>query len=88
MVLQCYSVHDKAVGAFMPPFYAKSRGEAMRMFIDACSDANSNLSKHPADYVLFQCGEFEDGTGIFSSREPERVISSLEVVDMKGKGGN
>lgn len=96
MILECYSVFDKAVGAFMPPFYAKSRGEALRMFMDACADTNSSLHKHPGDYTLFRCGEFEDGVGIFASREPERVLGALEclaveyspdVVPMKGGRG-
>lgn len=86
-VLQCYSVHDKAVGSFMRPFYCLSRGEALRLFMDACQDEKQPFFRHAGDYVLYQCGEFEDGTGIFSSREPERVISALECVN-KEKGGN
>lgn len=79
MILQCYSVYDKAVGCFMPPFYAKSRGEAIRMFMDAVGDKNTPFCKHPEDYILFQTGEFEDGVGIFASREPEKVLTASEV---------
>lgn len=86
MVFQCYAILDKAVGSFLLPFYCKSRGEALRMFMDAVYDEKSQFARHAGDYTLYQCGEFEDGSGIFSSREPERVISALEVVSTE-KGG-
>lgn len=79
-VLQCYSVFDKAVSAFMPPFYVRTKGEAIRSFIDAVNDPQRPFLAHAGDYTLYQCGEFEDGTGIFSSREPERIITAHEVL--------
>lgn len=80
MILQCYSVHDKAVGAFLQPFYMRSRGEAIRSFMDAVNAENSQFARNAGDYELYQCGEWEDGTGIFSSHPPERVISALECI--------
>lgn len=88
-ILQAYSVFDKAIGAFARPWYAAARGEAMRLFMDAVNDPASPFHKHPEDFILFQCGEFEDGTGIFSSHDPERVCSALDMLrvpDGPGKG--
>lgn len=79
-ILKCFSVFDKAVGAFGRPFYTASRGEAMRVFMDAVNEDKSPFNKHPEDFLLFDVGEFEEGTGIFSSREPEKVISALECI--------
>lgn len=79
-ILGCYSVFDKAVNAFMRPFYCVARGEALRVFMDAVGDKNSQFCKHPEDYILFQCGEFDDVKGVFTQEEPEKVITALECV--------
>lgn len=81
MIYLCMSVLDKQVGAYLPPFFVRTKGEAVRSFMDAVKDPKHQFARHPDDYVLFQCGEFEDGTGIFSSREPDRIISARECVD-------
>lgn len=78
MELKVYSVLDKAVGAFLPPFYMRSDGEAIRSFAEACNDPKS-LGKHAEDFTLFRLGSFDDGSGLFKCGEPERVLSALEV---------
>ncbi|WNK12678.1 MAG: nonstructural protein [Microvirus sp.] len=79
MKLKVYSVHDKAVNAYMQPFYCRSKGEAIRSFTEACSDGKSNFCKYPLDYLLVELGEFDDSSGLFESREPMRIVSATEV---------
>ena len=52
MNLFAVSVYDSAVGAYSPPIFAKSKGEAIRSFSDACNDSSTAMSKHPQDYIL------------------------------------
>lgn len=78
MKLQLYSVVDNKVGAFMPPFAARARGEALRSFQGACQDEKHQFNAHRADYVLYFLGEFEDGDGIITAVRPERVIGGDE----------
>lgn len=80
MQLYVFSVFDKAVGAYLQPFYARSKGEALRSFTEACSDDKSPFSKHGTDYVLMFHGVFDDGSGLFSTVEPERLLSANEAV--------
>jgi hypothetical protein len=80
MRLKVYTVHDKAVGAFLQPFFSRSKGEAIRSFTEACNDANSQFNKHAGDYVLFELGEYDDGSSLFACSEPVRVISALECM--------
>ena len=63
MKLLVCSVFDKKVNAFMPPFFVRSQGEAIRSFTDACQDGAHVFCKHPEDYLLFQVGEFNDENG-------------------------
>lgn len=59
------SVYDSAVGAYLPPQFLRSKGEAIRAFINAIGDPKSQFFQHPADYTLFELGEFDDQTGRF-----------------------
>lgn len=81
MRLEVYSVFDEAVKAFLPPFFLRSRGEAIRSFAAAVNDPQHQFHKHTKDYVLFMCGVFDDGSGTFDllARGPELVISGLQV---------
>nr|QJB20881.1 MAG: nonstructural protein [Microvirus sp.] len=74
--MQVFSVRDKAVGAFLQPFYARSRGEAMRSFIDAMADGNHAFEKHPEDYDLYYLGDFDEEKGVFNDPEGVKVVSS------------
>lgn len=80
MNVQVYSVYDKAVKAYAPPFYARSAGEAIRSFSQLCTDPQSNVSRHPTDFVLFGLGSYDDGTGLFNTGEPMRMIGASEIL--------
>lgn len=75
-----FSVFDKAVGAYLPPFAARSKAEAMRSFADAVNDEKHQFFKHVLDYTLMHVGGFDDESGLFSVLDPERVISGSECM--------
>lgn len=80
MKLQVYTVLDKAVGAYLQPFYARHANEAIRSFTDACQTKDHNFNKYSTDYVLMHLGEFDDGSGLFTCGEPYRIISASECI--------
>lgn len=84
MKLEIYSVFDTGTGSYGPPLFVRARGEAMRSFMDACSQADSNFSKHASYYTLFFLGHFDDNAGLFATGSPERVISALECLSQPG----
>lgn len=80
MRLFVYSVYDKAVSAYLQPFYARSTGEAIRSFTQLANDKGSNVYRHPHDFVLFALGSFDDTDGLFDGIEPHRILAAHEVV--------
>lgn len=78
--LSVYAIYDMAVGAYLPPFYSRSSGEAIRSFTDACNQKDSPFYKHASDFYLTRIGEFDDASGHFSTGEPLRLIGATEVV--------
>lgn len=79
-LLGAFSIFDLKVGAFSPPFFVRTRGEAVRSFTDACKDDNLMFKRHPADYRLFFVGEFDDQAGRLAPiSQPEPIIGGDEV---------
>lgn len=83
MTLDVFSVRDKAIEAFMQPFFARSVSEAVRMFTDACKDEKGDFNRHAADYTLFRIGHWDDQSGLMIQDDklhPERIISALDCI--------
>lgn len=58
-----FSVYDAKAGAFNTPFFMATDEMAIRGFTDACNDPQTMFHKHPADFVLYLVGTFNDQTG-------------------------
>lgn len=75
------AVLDVKVAAFSPPMFVRSKAEAIRSFLDATSDPNIAISKHPGDYQLFCLGSFDDQTGrLEPATVPELLIAGESAV--------
>lgn len=63
MVTNAYTLYDLKSLTYSPPFYAVAHGAAARLVADLVADLGTSVGRHPADYVLFCVGRFDDGTG-------------------------
>lgn len=91
MILKAYSVFDKAVGAFLTPFFCRSHGEAKRRFI-ASASGSQDFAANVRDYELYYVSEWDDTIGGFGVPEdqrlqvPLRLMSGLEAVAAATRG--
>lgn len=65
MKLVIFSVYDSKVQSYANPFYANHRGEALRGLEEVANDKTHNIGKYPADFTLFELGNFDSDTGKF-----------------------
>lgn len=78
MKLKAYAVRDKGIEAFMPPFFARADGEAVRMFVHACKEGN--LKQNAQDYALYHIGYFDDTKATMDNvSQPGILITGLEA---------
>jgi len=77
MQLGMYTVFDTKAGAYLRPFFARTNAEAIRMFSDTVSDANSLIAKHPEDFSLFKVGEYDEVTGVVSGVTHANLVSGV-----------
>lgn len=57
------AVYDKKVGMFDNPFVVRHIGDAVREWSIVKTDEKNKYGKHPADFDLFQIGEYNEATG-------------------------
>lgn len=69
MISQAFTIYDSKAEAYLSPFFMQSKGQALRAFQDAAQDKETQFAKHPSDFTLFEIGEYDDSTGIFTQYE-------------------
>lgn len=84
MILKAYSIFDNKALQYHPPFFASTHGAATRMLADLVIDKNSNIGRHPGDYVLYCIGSYDDHNGQFASYSPlEHVIDAVALLQVQ-----
>lgn len=82
MILKVFTVRDAKVEAYMQPFFARAKGEALRSFMDTVSKPDHQFSEHPEDFSLYYLGEYDENTGaLLPLTEPELMG---KAIDLKG----
>lgn len=71
-----FTIHDKAAGAYLPPFILHAEGLAIRAFTDCINDTSHAFSKHPADYTLLTIGTFDDLTGTITTLQTHKPLGN------------
>lgn len=69
-----FSVYDSKAEVYLPPFFMRTRGEAIRAFTSTSNDPESNISRFPLDFGLVELGEYDELKGRIT---PHNVPVSL-----------
>jgi hypothetical protein len=71
------TVKDRAADAYGRPMFVPSAGVAIRSFSDEINrdNADNQLFNHPDDFDLYELGEFDDNTGLFTLHEQPKLLS-------------
>jgi hypothetical protein len=71
------TVKDRAADAYGRPMFVPSAGVAIRSFSDEINrnNAENQLYNHPDDFDLYELGEFDDNTAVFSLHEQPKLLS-------------
>lgn len=81
MILNAYSLFDRAALQYHSPFFASTDGAAIRSLRDLVADLNTNVGRHPSDYVLFLVGRYDDSNGSFLPLSPlVHVVDAVALV--------
>jgi len=82
--MNLYSIYDSKAEVHCPPFVAHNVAVAIRMFRDLLNQPDSQISRAPADFTLFELGTFDESNGSLSLLEAKKSIANaLELVHHK-----
>lgn len=83
-VLRLFSLYDAGCNSYLKPFWSDHKTNAMRsltQLVNDKTDSNNMVANHPDQFTLFELGEFEMGTGVFTSHSiPLTLGNCLEYV--------
>ena len=85
MIIKMFNVYDSKVEAYHRPFFANSTGEAKRMIIEAAKDESSMLFQYPADFTLFEIGDFDDNDGQIELYESAVNLGNVIMLASEGR---
>ena len=69
MTLKAFTVYDSKAEAYLQPFFMQSKGQAIRAFQDLANDETHQFGKYPADFTLFEIGEYDDATALIKNHD-------------------
>ena len=77
MKLTLCTVKDRAADAYGRPMFVPSTGIAIRSFSDEINrqDNDNQMYNHSDDFDLYELGEFDDNTGLFSLHEQPKLLT-------------
>lgn len=85
MLLYAYSIFDNKALQYHPPFFASTHGAAVRSLSDLANDLQTNIGRHPGDYILYCVGQYDDAKGAMIPCAPlEHVVDAVSLVKRPG----
>lgn len=84
MNMQAYSVFDTKSLQYHLPFFQPTDGAAIRMLQDLVDDPNTQMGRHPADFVLYCVGFYDSNTGGMVPNAPLRhIVDAVALVKVQ-----
>lgn len=78
MILKAFTIYDSKAESYLQPFFFNTKGQAIRSFSDAVAEEGHQFRRHAQDYTLFECGEFDQSSGMFTAITPVSIGNALE----------
>lgn len=85
-----YSIYDMKTDEFLHPFMEINEDTAKRQFYQTM-DSVPVMRSHPADFNLFQIGDFDLSSGVLNSNPDftsKFIITGLNCIKFIQKGAN
>jgi len=87
MITNAYTIYDRKALQYHPPFYAVADGAAVRIVQDLVADNQTQLGRHPHDFVLYRCGAYDDSKGqLLPASALQHIIDASALVEQRQAG--
>lgn len=76
MIKKQFAIYDSKAEFYSDPYPYHTTGEALRAFTETANDANSNISKHPEDFTLFEIGSYDNTSASWTPLEAKKSLGT------------
>lgn len=73
-------IRDTAIDAAGPVLTFYTEQQAVRTLKEAANSSESNIGKHPEDYIMYKCGMYNDQTGEVQAMEHVQLARAIDLV--------
>ena len=77
MIYKLFSIRDSKIDDFLPPFCAKTIGEAEREVTELLRNKESRFYRYSDDFTLFELGTFDSSLGFVENLVQPKSLSIL-----------
>lgn len=79
------AIRDQATASFGNPMIFVNHGQAIRSFADEVNrdDPQNMLHKHASDFELYELGEYDNESALFSCGNPKQLVTAKSVLAPK-----
>ncbi len=82
MRMLVFAVYDAAAEAYLAPMFFDTKGQCLRVFIDAVNAEDHAFARHAADYTLFHIGFYDPRSGLLEALStPDSLGVALQFVE-------
>ncbi len=82
MKMLVFAVFDAAAEAYLAPMFFDTKGQVVRVFVDAVNDEGHAFARHADDYTLFHIGFYDPRSGKLEALStPDSMGGALQYVD-------
>lgn len=84
MQQKIYSIRDSKGQLYNVPLFARTHGEAERIFSELAHDPKTTVAKYPEDFDLYYIGVFDDDTGLIEPQDtPQHIVKAISFKTAK-----
>ncbi|AXL14633.1 nonstructural protein [Microviridae sp.] len=69
-----YTIYDRKSAIYQFPYQFHNDDVALRACQDLINKGNHSIADHPADYIMFKLGEYDDNEGVFLQLTTKEII--------------
>lgn len=71
---EIFQIFDQKANVYNKPFYFPNEAICLRAMQDLLNANDNDVSRHPADFILYNCGSIDLSTGKFSISDPATIV--------------
>jgi len=81
--MRIYAIYDTKAEFYGNPVYIRTDAEARRTFAQVAQDPQTEIGKHPEDFLLFRIGSWDAENGIIHTEPGVCIAKALEFLTIK-----